>query len=106
MLTRSMALALISVAMLVIAGCSGNSDGDAANRSGESKSRFDVVITGYGDSKILVIKTVREVTGLGLKEAIELVESVPKPLKTGISLDDATEIKDAIESAGGTAEIR
>ena len=70
------------------------------------KTEFDVVLTGFGDQKIGVIKVVRAATGLGLKEAKDLVEGVPKPLKTGISEDDAKKLKAEIEQAGGTAEVK
>jgi len=65
-----------------------------------------VVLTGFGDKKVGVIKAVREVTGLGLKEAKELVESAPAPVKEGASKDEAEEIKKKIEEAGGTAELK
>ena len=72
----------------------------------EVKTEFDVVLTGFGDAKINVIKVVRGATGLGLKEAKDLVEGVPKPLKTGVSEDDAKKLKAEIEQAGGTCEIK
>ena len=65
-----------------------------------------MVLTGFGDKKVGVIKAVREVTGLGLKEAKELVESAPAPVKEGASKDEAEEIKKKIEEAGGTAELK
>jgi large subunit ribosomal protein L7/L12 len=72
----------------------------------EEKTEFDVVLTGFGDNKIAVIKVVRAETGLGLKEAKDLVEGVPKPLKQGISKEDAEKVKKAVEEAGGTVEIK
>lgn len=72
----------------------------------EEKTEFDVILTGFGDNKIPVIKVVRAATGLGLKEAKELVEGVPKPLKEGISKEDAEKLKAEIESAGGSCEIK
>lgn len=72
----------------------------------EVKTEFDVILTGFGDAKINVIKIVRAATGLGLKEAKDLVEGVPKPLKTGVSEDDAKKLKAEIEQAGGTCEIK
>jgi large subunit ribosomal protein L7/L12 len=72
----------------------------------EEKTEFDVVLTGFGSNKIQVIKVVREVTGLGLKEAKDLVEGVPKPLKEAVAKKDAEELKKKIEEAGGTAEIK
>ena len=72
----------------------------------EAKTEFDVILTGFGEAKINVIKVVRGATGLGLKEAKDLVEGVPKPLKTGVSEDDAKKMKAEIEQAGGTCEIK
>jgi large subunit ribosomal protein L7/L12 len=72
----------------------------------EVKTEFDVILTGFGDAKINVIKVVRGATGLGLKEAKDLVEGVPKPLKTAVSEDDAKKMKAEIEAAGGTCEIK
>jgi len=77
-----------------------------AQEAAEEKVEFDVVLTGFGDQKIQVIKVVRAITGLGLKEAKELVEGVPKPLKEAISKDEAAEIKGKIEEVGGTAEVK
>jgi large subunit ribosomal protein L7/L12 len=71
----------------------------------EEKTEFDVNLTGFGTNKIQVIKVVREITGLGLKEAKDLVESVPKPLKEGIAKKDAEDVMKKIEEAGGTPEI-
>ncbi len=72
----------------------------------EEKSEYDVVLTAAGDSKLGVIKAVREITGLGLKEAKELVESAPKPIKTGIAKAEAEEIKAALTAAGATVEVK
>ncbi|OPL16524.1 MAG: 50S ribosomal protein L7/L12 [delta proteobacterium MLS_D] len=72
----------------------------------EEKTEFDAVLTGFGDQKIQVIKVVRAVTGLGLKEAKDLVEGVPKPIKEGVSKDEAADIKTKIEEVGGTVEIK
>ena len=82
------------------------SDGGGGAAAAEEKTEFDVVLTGFGDNKIAVIKVVRSATGLGLKEAKDLVEGVPKPLKQGISKDDAEKLKKEIEGAGGTAELK
>ncbi|MEQ3776413.1 MAG: 50S ribosomal protein L7/L12 [Alcanivorax sp.] len=78
--------------------------GEAA--AAEEQTEFDVVLTGFGDKKVGVIKAVREVTGLGLKEAKELVEGAPAPVKEAASKDEAEEIKKKIEEAGGTAELK
>jgi len=72
----------------------------------EEKTEFDVILTGFGDKKIQVIKVVRELTGLGLKEAKDLVEGVPKPVKEGVSKDEAAAMKKKLEDAGGTAEVK
>jgi large subunit ribosomal protein L7/L12 len=73
----------------------------------EEKTEFTVVLKGFEDSKkIAVIKEVRAVTGLGLKEAKELVEGVPKPLKENVSKDEANKVKDSITAAGGTVEVQ
>ena len=79
--------------------------GDAGG--GEEKTEFDVILTSGGDKKIGVIKVVREVvSGLGLKEAKELVEGAPKPIKEGVSKDEAEELKKKFEEAGATVEIK
>jgi len=80
--------------------------GGDAGAAAEEQTEFDVVLTGFGDKKVGVIKAVREVTGLGLKEAKELVESAPAPVKECASKDEAEEIKKKIEEAGGTAELK
>jgi len=72
----------------------------------EEKTDFDVILTGFGDQKIQVIKVARAVTGLGLKEAKDLVEGVPKPVKEGVSKDEAEEIKAKLEEVGATVEIK
>ena len=72
----------------------------------EEKVEFDVILTGFGDKKIQVIKVVRELTSLGLKEAKDLVEGVPKPVKEGVSKEEAATMKKKIEEAGGTVEVK
>ena len=72
----------------------------------EEKTEFDAILTGFGDQKIQVIKVVRAITGLGLKEAKDLVDGVPKPIKEAVSKDEAADIKAKIEAAGGTVEIK
>ena len=72
----------------------------------EEKSEFDIILTAYGDKKIQVIKAVRELTGLGLKEAKDLVEGVPKTVKEGISKEEAETVKKKLEEAGGTVETK
>ena len=80
--------------------------GGAAAPAVEEKTEFDVVLTSFGSSKLGVIKAVREVTGLGLKEAKELVEGCPKPIKTGIAKDEAEKIKADLTAAGAEVEIK
>ncbi|MGA3279375.1 MAG: 50S ribosomal protein L7/L12 [Smithella sp.] len=80
--------------------------GAAAAAPAEEKTEFDVILTGFGAEKIQVIKVVRAITNLGLKEAKDLVEGVPKPIKEGVSKDEAAEIKKKIEEVGGTVEVK
>ncbi len=80
--------------------------GGAAAPAVEEKTEFDVVLTSFGSSKLGVIKAVREVTGLGLKEAKELVEGCPKTLKEGVSKDEAEKIKADLTAAGATVEVK
>lgn len=79
---------------------------DAAAPVEEEKDSFDVVLTGFGDKKIQVIKVVRAITGLGLKEAKALVDSVPGALKEGVPKEEADDIQKQIEEAGGTVELK
>ena len=72
----------------------------------EEKTSFDVILTGFGEKKIQVIKAVRELTSLGLKEAKDLVEAAPKPVKEGVSKDEAAKIKAQIEAAGGQVDVK
>jgi len=72
----------------------------------EEKTEFDAILTGFGDQKIQVIKVVRAITSLGLKEAKDLVDGVPKPIKEGVLKEEAAEIKKKIEEVGGTVEIK
>ena len=78
----------------------------AAAGAGEEKTEFDVVLATVGDKKIQVIKEVRAITGLGLKDAKDLVEGAPKPIKEGVKKEEADEIKQKIEAAGGTVEVK
>lgn len=82
----------------------GGGGGGAA--AAEEKTEFTVILSGAGDKKIQVIKVVRELTGLGLKEAKDLVDGAPKPLKDGVSKDDAAKMKAALEEQGATVEIK
>ena len=78
----------------------------AAAEAVEEKDEFDVILTGAGANKIAAIKEVRAITGLGLKEAKDLVEGAPKPVKEGASKDEAEEIKKKLEAAGATVELK
>ena len=80
--------------------------GGAAAEAAPEKSTFDVILTGFGDKKIQVIKEVRALTSLGLKEAKELVDGVPKPVKEGASKEEAETAKKQLEAAGATIEIK
>ena len=79
---------------------------DAGGAAAEEKDDFDVVLTGAGDKKIQVIKEVRGLTSLGLKEAKDLVESAPKPILEGVAKDEAEKAKEALEAAGATVELK
>ena len=89
---------------VVVAGPAGG--GDEGGGGAAEKTEFDVVLTGDGGNKIPVIKVVRAATGLGLKEAKELVEGAPKAVKEGVSKEDAEKLKEEIEGAGGSCEIK
>ena len=85
------------------AAVGGGGDGAAA---AEEKTAFDVVLAGAGDKKIQVIKVVRAITGLGLKEAKDLVDSAPQPVKEGVAQDEADSIKTQLEEAGASVEVK
>jgi large subunit ribosomal protein L7/L12 len=90
----------VSAAAAVVSG--GAAGGDAA----AEKTEFDVILTGAGDKKVNVIKAVREITGLGLKEAKGLVDGAPSPLKEGVTKDEAEEVKAKLEAAGASVEVK
>ncbi len=90
------------VAVAAAAGGAAAGDGAAA----EEQTAFDVVLTGAGDKKIQVIKVVRAVTGLGLKEAKDLVDSAPNPVKEGVAKDEADSVKAQLEEAGASVELK
>ncbi len=96
------AAASMAVAAMAVPGAAGGAEAAPA----EEKTEFDVILTGFGDKKIQVIKVVRELTGLGLKEAKDLVEGVPKPVKEGVSKEEAATVKKKLEDAGGTADVK
>jgi large subunit ribosomal protein L7/L12 len=94
---------ITAAAPVVIAAPGGGGGGEAA---AEEKSAFDVVLTAAGGQKIQVIKVVRAITGLGLKEAKDVVDSAPKPVKEGVPSDEADSLKAQLEEAGATVEIK
>ncbi|MCL2505106.1 MAG: 50S ribosomal protein L7/L12 [Alphaproteobacteria bacterium] len=94
----------VSAAAPVAVAVAGGGGGEAA--AAEEKTEFTVVLAGVGDKKIEVIKEVRGITGLGLKEAKDLVEGAPKPVKEGVSKADAEKFKKALEAAGATVELK
>lgn len=95
----------VSAAPVAVAPVAAPGAGPAAPVA-EEKTEFDVILTGVGDKKIQVIKVVRELTSLGLKEAKDLVEGVPKPVKEGVSKEEAENIKKKLEEVGATVEIK
>lgn len=97
----------VSAAAMAVAPVAGASAGAAAAAApAEEKTEFNVILTGAGDKKIQVIKVVRELTSLGLKEAKDLVEGAPKPVKEGVSKEEAETIKKKLVEAGATVEIK
>ena len=92
-----------AAAAAVVAPVAGGGGTEAAV---EEKTEFDVILTSFGEKKINVIKEVRSITGLGLKEAKEAVESAPKAIKEGVSKEEAEEVKKKLEEAGASAEIK
>ena len=91
-----------AAAPVAVAAAAGGGEAAAA----EEKTEFDVVLASFGDNKVAVIKAVRGVTGLGLKEAKDLVEGAPSPIKEGASKDEAEEIKKQLEEAGAKIELK
>ena len=96
----------VSAAAPVVVAGGGAAGGEAEAAAVEEKTDFNVVLTGPGEKKIQVIKVVRELTGLGLKEAKELVDSAPKAVKEGATKEEAEEIKGKLEEAGGSVELQ
>lgn len=94
----------VSAAAPVAVAAAGAAGGEAA--AAEEKDEFDVVLTGFGDNKVAVIKAVRGITGLGLKEAKDAVEGTPSTLKEAAGKDEAEEIKKQLEEAGATVELK
>ncbi len=91
-----------AAAPVAVAAVAAGGDTEAA----EERTEFDVILTAFGEKKINVIKEVRTITGLGLKEAKDLVEGAPKPVKEGVSKDEAAEIKGKLEEAGASVELK
>lgn len=96
----------VSAAAPVAVAAAGAPAGGAAPAAAVEKEDFNVVLTGSGDKKIQVIKVVRELTGLGLKEAKDLVDGAPKPVKEGVPKAEAESMKKKLEEAGGTVELK
>ena len=96
----------VSAAAAVAVAAPGSAASDSGGDAAAEKSEFDVILTAAGDKKINVIKEVRTITGLGLKEAKDLVEAAPKPVKEGASKDEAEEIKKKLEEAGASVEVK
>ncbi len=94
----------VSAAAVAAVAAPAAGGGEAA--AAEEKTEFDVILSSFGSNKVAVIKAVRGITGLGLKEAKELVEKAPSPIKEGISKDEAEEIKKQLEEAGATVEVK
>ena len=92
-----------AAAPVAVAAAAGGGD---AGEAAEEKTEFDVILASAGDKKINVIKEVRGITGLGLKDAKDLVEGAPKPIKEGVSKDEAEEMKKKLEEAGATVELK
>ena len=92
----------VSAAAVAVAAAPGAGPAAAA----EEQTEFNVILTGFGANKVAVIKVVREATGLGLKEAKDLVEGAPKAVKEGVTKEEAAELKKKLEEAGATAEVK
>ena len=95
-----------AAAQVAVAAAPAGGESAGAADAAEEKTEFSVVLASMGDQKINVIKEVRAITGLGLKEAKDLVESAPKPVKEGVAKDEAEKIKEQLEGAGATVEVK
>jgi large subunit ribosomal protein L7/L12 len=95
-----------AAAPMAVAAAAPAAAGDGAAPAAEEKTEFDAVLTEVGPNKILVIKAVRELTGLGLKEAKDLVDAAPKAVKEGVAREEAEQVKEKLAEAGAVAEIR
>jgi large subunit ribosomal protein L7/L12 len=96
----------VSAAAPVAMMAAGPADGAGGGEAAEEQTEFDVILTAHGDKKIQVIKEVRAITGLGLKDAKELVDGAPKPVKEGVAKDEAEKIKAQLEEAGAQVEVK
>ena len=96
----------VSAAAPVAVAAAAPAAGGDASASAEAQTEFDVILVEFGGNKIAVIKEVRSITGLGLKEAKELVEGAPKPVKEGVSKDEADEVAKKLEAAGAKVEVK
>jgi large subunit ribosomal protein L7/L12 len=96
----------VTAAAPVAVAASGGGDGAAAAAPAEEQTEFDAVLTEVGANKILVIKAVRELTGLGLKEAKDLVDAAPKPVKEGVTKEEAEAVKEKLAEAGAAVEVK
>ena len=96
----------VSAAAPVAVAAAGAAPADAGAAAAEEKTEFDVVLTGFGDNKVAVIKAVRTITGLGLKEAKALVDEAPSPIKEGATKDEAEDFKKQLEEAGAQVELK
>ena len=103
-LEEKFGISAVAAAPVAAAGAGAQAGGGAAAE--EEKTEFDVILTAFGDKKINVIKVVREITSLGLKEAKDLVEAAPKAVKEAVSKEEAEEAKKKFEDAGATVEIK
>jgi large subunit ribosomal protein L7/L12 len=95
-----------AAAPVAVAAAPAAGGGDGAAAATEEKTEFDAVLTDVGANKILVIKAVRELTGLGLKEAKDLVDAAPKPVKEGVTKEEAEQVKEKLAEAGATVEVK
>ena len=96
----------VSAAAAAVAAAPAAGGAAGGEAAAEEKTEFDVILTSFGDKKINVIKEVRTITGLGLKEAKDLVEGAPKPVKEGVNKQEAEELKKKLEEAGATVELK
>jgi large subunit ribosomal protein L7/L12 len=96
----------VSAAAPIAVAAAGGGGAAPAAEAAEVKTEFDVILTAFGEKKVNVIKEVRAITSLGLKEAKDLVEAAPKPVKEGVNKEEADKIKKQLEEAGATVEIR